>query len=111
MQLSFTYMGQLSSKFMQSSSSSLLKHVKCLANSRNCEENSTFCQHDASTFPLPFSPLLPTFETLLKCRHAAVIICSICVGHVRLVVETLLEKLQAQVLVMKDKSILYVCIT
>ena len=82
-----------------------------MAKSRNCEENSTFCQHDASTFPLPFSPLLPTFETLLKCRHAAVIICLICVGHVQLVVETLLEKLQAQVLVMKDKSILYVCIT
>ena len=105
-------MGSLPSEFMRSSSSSLLKHVKYLANSRNCEESSTFCQHDASPFTLPFSPLLPTFKTLLKCRHAAVIICSICVGHVRgMVVETLLEKLQAQVLVMKDKSILYVCIT
>ena len=82
-----------------------------LAISHNWEEYSTFCQHDASTFPLLFSPLLPTFEILLKCRHAAVIICSICVGHVRLVVETLLEKLQAQALVMKAKSILYVCIT
>ena len=70
-----------------------------------------FCQHDASTFTLPFFPLLPTFETLLKCSHAPIIICSIRVGHVRLVVETLLEKLQAQVLVMKDKSILYVFIT
>ena len=106
-----SYMGQLPSEFMRSSSSWLLKHVKYLVNSRNCEENSTFCQHIASTFTLPFSPLLTTFETLLKCRHAAVIICSICVGHVWLVVETLLEKLQAQVLVMKDKSILYVCIT
>ena len=77
------------------------EHVKYLANSRNCKEYSTFCQHDASTFTLPFSPLLHTLETLLKCRHAAAIICSICVGHVRLVVETLLVKLQAQVPVMR----------
>ena len=60
------------------------------------EKNSTFCQHDNSLFfTLPFSPLLPTIETLLRCRHAAV--CSICVGHVQLVAEILLEELQSQV--------------
>ena len=40
----------------------------------NCEENSTFSQHDTSTFTLPFSPMLPTIKTLLWCSHAAVII-------------------------------------
>ena len=56
-------------------------------------------------FTLPFSWLLPTIETLLKCRHTAASTCSICVGYVQLVAGTLLEKLQAQVLVVKAKSV------
>ena len=54
---------------------------------------------------LPFSRLLLTIETLLKCQHTAVSICSIRVGYVQLVAETLLEKLQSQVVVVKAKSV------
>ena len=42
--------------------------------------------------PLPFSRLLTTIETLLKCRHTAVGTYSICVGYVQLVAGTSLEK-------------------
>ena len=56
-------------------------------------------------FTRPFSRLLPTIETLLKCRHIAVSTCSICVEYVQLITGTLLEKLQAQVLVVKAKSV------
>ena len=38
-------------------------------------------------------------------------ICSIQVGYVQLVAETLLEKLQNQVLVVKAKSVVYICLT
>ena len=63
-QRSDTYNCRLSSGFVRFYSSSLLKHVQYLVNTRNCENISTFCAwYQTST--LPFTQLLPTNETLL----------------------------------------------
>ena len=56
-QHSSTHNCQLSSEFMGFSSYSLLKHVQYLVNTHNYEENSTFCQHDTSSFTFSFRPM------------------------------------------------------
>ena len=87
----------LSSGLMWFHSSLLLKHVKYLASTRNCEENSTFSQHDTSTFTLH------SLQCYLRSKHycdavmqQSLYVCSICIGYVHPVAETLLEKLQNQ---------------
>ena len=65
-------------------------------NTRNCEENSTFCQHDTSTsifFVVTYNRNITVY------RHTAVIIhvYSYYVGYLQ-------QKLKNQVLVVKAKS-------
>jgi len=50
--------------------------------------------------------VLPTIETILKYRLTALNTCLIFVKFVLLIAGTLLEKLQAQVLVVKPKSLI-----